>query len=85
MTTAADTFLKSPAITRSGGTNAGTRRFINLEAPLAATVSAIAEPLSVRQADILDSDRPRSIEQGNRTNSFRRTRDRQNARQAYLH
>jgi ATP/maltotriose-dependent transcriptional regulator MalT len=54
MTTAADTFLKSPAITRSGGTNAGTRRFINLEAPLAATVSAIAEPLSVRQADILD-------------------------------
>jgi DNA-binding CsgD family transcriptional regulator len=31
-----------------------THRIINLEAPLAATVSAIAEPLSVRQTDILD-------------------------------
>ena len=70
MTTAADTFVKSP-VTRSGGTNAAeppsgaplmkylnerlsTCHFVNLEAPLAATVSAIAEPLTVRQTDILD-------------------------------
>ena len=49
------------------------------------TTSAVEEPLSAREGNVLGLIAAGANQQGNCTNSFHRTRDRQIARQAYLH